>query len=107
MEHALQFTAVEKDGKKVVHLRSYKIILKKSGTRIPRIELEEMGPRMDLVLRRTHLASDDLFSTACKQVKVRLIIVQGRWKWVRRVRNCAPSFLIIGNFLKLSEKKNF
>lgn len=69
LEHALQFTAVEKDGKKVVHLRSYKIILKKSGTRIPRIELEEMGPRMDLVLRRTHLASDDLFSTACKQVK--------------------------------------
>jgi len=69
LEHALQFTAVEKDGKKVVHLRSYKMILKKSGTRLPRVELEEMGPRMDLTLRRSHLASDDLFNTACKQVK--------------------------------------
>lgn len=69
LEHALQFTAVEKDGKRSIHLRSYKIVLKKSGTRIPRVELEEMGPRMDLVLRRSHLASDDLFDSACKQVK--------------------------------------
>jgi len=69
LEHALQFTAAEKDGKKVVHVRSYKMILKKSGSRLPRVELEEMGPRMDLTLRRSHLASDDLFNTACKQVK--------------------------------------
>jgi ribosome production factor 2 len=27
---------------------------------IPRVELEEMGPRMDLVVRRTQFASDDL-----------------------------------------------
>ena len=72
MEHALQFTAVEKDGKKVVHVRSYKMILKKSGSRLPRVELEEMGPRMDLTLRRSHLASDDLFNTACKQIKARI-----------------------------------
>ena len=51
------------------------MVLKKSGTRIPRVELEEMGPRMDLVLRRSHLASDDLFDSACKQVKVRFIFV--------------------------------
>ena len=72
LEHALQFTAVEKDGKKVVHVRSYKMILKKSGSRLPRVELEEMGPRMDLTLRRSHLASDDLFNTACKQIKARI-----------------------------------
>ena len=48
------------------------MILKKSGSRLPRVELEEMGPRMDLTLRRSHLASDDLFNTACKQVKVRI-----------------------------------
>jgi len=69
LEHALQFTAVERDGKHVVYLRSYKISLKKSGTRLPRVELEEMGPRMDMVLRRNHFASDDLFNEACKQVK--------------------------------------
>ena len=33
------------------------------------MELEEIGPSLDLVLRRTQLASDDLFKTACKQVK--------------------------------------
>eukprot|EP00088_Acartia_fossae_P016109 TRINITY_DN18982_c0_g1_i2.p1 TRINITY_DN18982_c0_g1~~TRINITY_DN18982_c0_g1_i2.p1 ORF type:complete len:328 (-),score=70.56 TRINITY_DN18982_c0_g1_i2:129-1112(-) len=65
IEHALQFTAVEKK----VFLRSYKISMKKSGGRIPRIELEEIGPSLDLSLRRTHLASDDLFKSACKQVK--------------------------------------
>ncbi len=70
LEHALQFTAVEKkDGKPVIHLRSYKIELKKSGTKLPRVELEEMGPRVDLTLRRSHLASEDLFNSACKQIK--------------------------------------
>jgi len=65
IEHVLQFTAVENK----VFLRSYKIFLKKSGGRIPKCELEEIGPSLDFSLRRTHLASEDLFKTACKQVK--------------------------------------
>ena len=69
LEHAIQFTALEKNGKPVIYFRSYKIILKKSGTRVPRVELEEMGPNFDLSLRRSHLASEDLFKTACKQIK--------------------------------------
>ena len=32
-------------------IRSFKIHLKKSGGRIPRIELEEIGPSLDLTLR--------------------------------------------------------
>lgn len=40
-----------------------------SGCRTPRIELEEIGPSLDLVLRRTHLASDDLYKLAHKQPK--------------------------------------
>jgi len=65
VEHALQFTALEDR----VYMRSYKIMLKKSGTRVPRIELEEIGPSIDWKLRRTQLASDDLFKTASKHVK--------------------------------------
>jgi len=65
IEHVLQFTALDKK----VLLRSYKINLEKSGTKYPRVELEEIGPSLDLVLRRSQLASDDLFKTACKQVK--------------------------------------
>jgi len=44
-----------------------RIQLKKSGTRVPRVELEEVGPSADLVLRRTKIASDDLYRRAKKQ----------------------------------------
>ncbi|XP_059212476.1 ribosome production factor 2 homolog [Centropristis striata] len=62
-EHVLHFTALE--GK--IYLRSYRCLLKKSGCRTPRIELEEMGPSLDLLLRRTHLASEDLYRLAHRQ----------------------------------------
>jgi len=65
IEHVLQFIS---HGNKI-YMRSYKIFLKKSGLRTPRIELEEIGPHLDFSVRRTHLASEDLFRTACKQVK--------------------------------------
>uniref|UniRef100_A0A3Q2UBN2 Ribosome production factor 2 homolog n=1 Tax=Fundulus heteroclitus TaxID=8078 RepID=A0A3Q2UBN2_FUNHE len=65
LEHVLHFTALE--GK--IYLRSYRCLLKKSGCRTPRIELEEIGPSFDFVLRRTHLASDDLYKLAHRQPK--------------------------------------
>uniref|UniRef100_A0A8C4F343 Ribosome production factor 2 homolog n=1 Tax=Dicentrarchus labrax TaxID=13489 RepID=A0A8C4F343_DICLA len=65
LEHVLHFTALE--GK--IYMRSYRSLLKKSGCRTPRIELEEIGPSFDLVLRRTHLASDDLYKLAHRQPK--------------------------------------
>lgn len=46
------------------------MLLKKSGSRTPRVEVEEMGPSLDLVLRRTHLASDDLMKAATKVPRV-------------------------------------
>lgn len=69
LEHLIQFTAVESGDKKTVLMRSYKIDLRKSGTRVPRVELEEMGPMIDLEVRRTHLADDEYFTAACKKVK--------------------------------------
>lgn len=65
LEHVLSFTATENK----IFMRSYRILLKKSNTRIPRIELEEIGPRADLVYRRTKFASEDLFKQACKKPK--------------------------------------
>jgi len=64
IEHCLQFTAVDNR----VLFRSYKIILQKSATRLPRVELEEIGPRIDWVVRRNQFASDDLFKEASKQI---------------------------------------
>uniref|UniRef100_A0A2K5LDB7 Ribosome production factor 2 homolog n=1 Tax=Cercocebus atys TaxID=9531 RepID=A0A2K5LDB7_CERAT len=55
------------------YFRSYKLLLKKSGCRTPQIELKEMGPSLDLVLRRTHLpprpASDDFYKLSMKMPK--------------------------------------
>ena len=33
------------------------------------MELEEIGPSINFSVRRSHLASEDLFKSACKQVK--------------------------------------
>lgn len=65
LEHVLSFTAVENK----ILLRSFRVLLKKSNTKIPRIELEEIGPRANLVCRRNKFASEDLFKRACKKPK--------------------------------------
>ena len=46
---------------------SYRVQTKKSGSKTPRVELSPMGPSLDLVMRRTRLASDDLFKRALKK----------------------------------------
>jgi len=65
LEHVIQFTAI--DGK--VKMRGYKVNMMASGTKIPRIELADMGPNMDFTLRRSHLAADELMKQACRQPK--------------------------------------
>lgn len=50
-------------------MRSYKIQLKKSGQKTPRIELVEIGPSMDLEVRRTKIASEDLYKLSRKTPK--------------------------------------
>ncbi len=70
--HAPQFTSPAENQ---VLIRSYKIALRKysdqteSGRRLPRADLKEIKPSLDLTLRGSYLASVDLYDTACKQVK--------------------------------------
>lgn len=66
IEHVISFTLTE-DSK--ILMRSYKIQLKKSGQKTPRIELAEIGPSMDLEIRRTKIASEDLYKLARKTPK--------------------------------------
>lgn len=54
---------------KRIVLKVFRIVLKKSGSRIPRVELEEMGPSFDMVLRRNKLASEDLYKQATRVAK--------------------------------------
>uniref|UniRef100_A0A915IW22 Ribosome production factor 2 homolog n=1 Tax=Romanomermis culicivorax TaxID=13658 RepID=A0A915IW22_ROMCU len=65
LEYLISFTALPDR----ILMRSYKILMKKSGTRVPRVELEEMGPSLDLIPRRNKLSSDDLFKHATRQPK--------------------------------------
>lgn len=63
LDHVIVFTAGD-DGK--LYLRTYMIELKKSGTRLPRVELNECGPSLDLSLRRTRYGADDVRKQACR-----------------------------------------
>lgn len=63
LEHVIQFVEVDR----VIHMRSYRILLKRTGVKLPRVELEEIGPRVDFTLRRSNFASLDLFKKTLKQ----------------------------------------
>ncbi|KAH9489147.1 rRNA-binding ribosome biosynthesis protein rpf2 [Bulinus truncatus] len=63
LEHVISVTAV--NGK--IYIRNFRVLKKKSGSKIPRVELEDMGPSLDLSIRRTRLASNDLFKRALKK----------------------------------------
>lgn len=65
LEHLIVFSLVNKK----ILFRSYRVTLKKSDTKGPGVELLEIGPHMNFVLRRSKLASEDLFKTACRKPK--------------------------------------
>uniref|UniRef100_A0A1A9X5R7 Ribosome production factor 2 homolog n=1 Tax=Glossina brevipalpis TaxID=37001 RepID=A0A1A9X5R7_9MUSC len=66
IEHVISFTCTED---MTILMRSYKILLKKSGQRTPRIELMEIGPSADFSIRRTKIASEDFYKLSRKQPK--------------------------------------
>ena len=64
IDHILSFT-VDNDGK--ILMRSYATEFLHSGSKVPNLNLTPMGPHVDLTVRRTQAASEDLWKTACKQ----------------------------------------
>lgn len=52
-----------------LHFPHCRLLLKKSGSATPRVELEEMGPSLDLSLRRARLADSTTYKIACKVPK--------------------------------------
>ncbi|KAI9013094.1 Brix domain-containing protein [Gaertneriomyces semiglobifer] len=63
LEHVMCFTA---ESAKKVHLRTYIVQLKKSGTRLPRVELEEMGPSCEMTVGRCRAAAPDVWKQAIR-----------------------------------------
>lgn len=52
-----------------IHMRVWRIITKRSGQRLPRVEVEEMGPRIDFRVGRIREADDEMMKVALKKAK--------------------------------------
>jgi len=66
IEHAIVFTTVEE----TVYMRVYRLKLERiKNSRFPKVELIEIGPSVDMELRRTHVAPESYFQNACKKPK--------------------------------------
>ena len=61
--------SVEVEAAPLIHLRVYLIRTKKSGQRLPRVEVEEMGPRMDFRVGRMREAEEAVMKEALRKPK--------------------------------------
>lgn len=52
-----------------IHMRCWKIVTKRSGQRVPRVEVEEIGPRIDFTVGRIKEADEALLKEAMKVAK--------------------------------------
>ncbi|KAI4177968.1 MAG: hypothetical protein LQ343_000052 [Gyalolechia ehrenbergii] len=52
-----------------IQMRCWRIITKRSGQRVPRVEVEEMGPRIDFTIGRTKEAEGSQWKEAMKKSK--------------------------------------
>ncbi|KAJ5520713.1 hypothetical protein N7463_001166 [Penicillium fimorum] len=53
----------------VIHMRWYRVITKRSGHKLPRVELQEVGPKFDFKVGRTRQAAPEVQKEAMKQGK--------------------------------------
>lgn len=72
--------ADEVDGKPppMIQLRCYLIKTRKSGARLPRVEVEEMGPRVDFRIGRVREADPDVMKEALKRPKGTAVSLSAR-----------------------------
>ena len=52
-----------------IHMRCWRIVTKKSGQKVPKVEVEEIGPRVDFRIGRTKTAEDTRWKEALKKAK--------------------------------------
>ena len=60
---------VDGEEKPKIHLRVYLIKTKRSGQKLPRVEVEEMGPRMDFRVGRVKEADESMMKEALRKAK--------------------------------------
>jgi ribosome production factor 2 len=57
------------ESKPMIHLRVYLIKTKRSGQKLPRVEVEEMGPRMDFRVGRVKEADENVLKEALRKAR--------------------------------------
>ncbi|KAI3659325.1 hypothetical protein MP638_003199 [Amoeboaphelidium occidentale] len=63
LEHVISVTAL---GQEKFNFRAHTIQLKKSGTKVPRVQLQEMGPHFDFTVGRVKEADEEALTEALK-----------------------------------------
>eukprot|EP00123_Amoebidium_parasiticum_P020290 comp4684_c0_seq1/m.854 comp4684_c0_seq1/g.854 ORF comp4684_c0_seq1/g.854 comp4684_c0_seq1/m.854 type:complete len:318 (-) comp4684_c0_seq1:118-1071(-) len=66
IEHVISVTATAEN---TIAFRTYRISLLKSGVKTPRVELVDLGPHMDLTVRRAKWAANDVMKEAMRVPK--------------------------------------
>ncbi|KAI9360384.1 Brix domain-containing protein [Zopfochytrium polystomum] len=61
--------SVSVDDKAVIHLRSYMVTMLRSGSKLPRVELEDCGPSVEMIVRRTRFGDEAVYKLATKVPK--------------------------------------
>ncbi|OBT78992.1 hypothetical protein VF21_02421 [Pseudogymnoascus sp. 05NY08] len=69
---AARDTVDGEEAKPKIHLRVYLIKTKKSGQKLPRVEVEEMGPRMDFRIGRMKDAEEAMLKEAMRKARTTL-----------------------------------
>jgi len=72
LQYMISFSVGEEsdaDPKPKIHLRTYLIKTRKSGQRLPRVEVEEMGPRIDFRMGRVQEAEEGVMKEALRKPK--------------------------------------
>ncbi|KAF1986116.1 Brix-domain-containing protein [Aulographum hederae CBS 113979] len=70
LQYIIQVSAEEESDvqpKPRIHLRVYRIITKSSGQKLPRVELDEIGPRIDFSVGRIREADESVMKEALKR----------------------------------------
>jgi len=70
MQLLISFMAGEEGegaGRKVLHMRVYRLVTRRSGQRVPRVEVEEIGPRCDFRIGRVRVAEEGMWKEAMRR----------------------------------------
>lgn len=73
LEHVISITAgpiSDAAPLPLVHFRVYTVKLLASGSRVPRLQLTEMGPSIDFSVRRVQTADEEMLKAALKRPKL-------------------------------------